>query len=351
VSTHVMSQLFADPTQRELMNPGRSSIDVLSDGQLKRVVLANDTIRAIVLPQLGGKMSSLVNIETRREFLLQPSDRPLLRASYGAPFEAFDTSGFDECFPTVAECQYPDGPFAGTALPDHGEVWPVPWQYEVREDELLLAITGVRLPYVFRKRIRLAGGAVEIRYALASVSDKPFKYLWSCHPLLAVEAGAEIVLPTEVNDLFIGSSTGNRLGAPGDRCAWSRGLAADGSPVILNALAGPTQKTAEKLFTPRLSHGYCGLYFPSTDEAIVFRFDPQVVPFVGLWICQGGWPADRTGHFTVALEPCNGRPDSLAEAIARNECRELLPHTVHRWTLRIEIHQGDGKSAIPEGQS
>ncbi|HEX9110721.1 MAG TPA: hypothetical protein VF845_04540 [Terriglobales bacterium] len=63
---------------------------------------------------------------------------------------------------------------------------------------MLLAITGVRLPYVFRKRIRLAGTAVEIRYTLASVSDKPFKYLWSAHPLLAVEAGAKIVLPPEV---------------------------------------------------------------------------------------------------------------------------------------------------------
>ncbi len=346
-----MSQVSADPTQRKLVNPGRSSIDVVSDGQLTKIVLANDAIRATVLPQLGGKMCSLVNIGTGREFLLQPSDRPLLRASYGAPFEAFDTSGFDECLPTVAECQYPDGPFAGTALPDHGEVWPVPWQYEVREDELLLAITGVRLPYVFRKRIRFAATAVEIEYALASVSDKPFKYLWSAHPLLAVEAGAEIVLPPDVRELFIDSSAGNRLGGSGDTCAWPRGLAADGSPVVLNALAGPAQRTAEKLFTPRLSHGYCGLHFPNTDEAIVFRFDPQAVPFVGLWICQGAWPADRTSHFTVALEPCNGRPDSLAQAIARNECPELLPHTVHRWALRIEIHQGDGKSAIPEGKS
>jgi hypothetical protein len=98
-------------------------------------------------------------------------------------------------------------------------------------------------------------------------------------------------------------------------------------------------------------YGYCGLYFPKTDEAIVFRFGPRAVPFVGLWICQGAWPADRTGHFTVALEPCNGRPDSLAEAIARNQCPELLPHTVHDWALRIEIHQGDGESAIPKGKS
>lgn len=134
-------------------------------------------------------------------------------------------------------------------------------------------------------------------------------------------------------------------------CAWPRALAADGSPVVLNALAGPTQRTTEKLFTPRLLHDYGGLYFPKTDEAIVFRFDPRAVPFVGLWICQGARPADRTGHFTVAWEPCNGRPDSLAEAIARNQCPELLPHTVHDWALRIEIHQGDGESAIPKGKS
>lgn len=44
----------------------------------------------------------------------------------------------------------------------------------------------------------------------------------------------------------------------------------------------------DKLYTPRLSKGYCGLYHPSTNESIVFKFDVESVPYIGLWICRGG---------------------------------------------------------------
>jgi hypothetical protein len=44
--------------------------------------------------------------------------------------------------------------------------------------------------------------------------------------------------------------------------------------------------------------------------------------------------------FTVALEPCNERPDFPAAASARGECR-TLPSLGHaRWTLSIDLLAG-----------
>ena len=314
-------------------------IDVLRENGLERIILQNEAIRAVILPDLGGKIGSLVNLKTGREFLLQPFDRPYSRARYGDSFGAYDSSGFDECLPTIAACSYPSEPFSGANLPDHGEVWSLPWKYEIRNEELVLDVDGVALPYNLRRTARLSGAALELDYQITNRSEHGFHYLWSAHPALTVEPGAEIVLPPGVHEVSVDFSVGNRLPL-GKAVAWPAARAPNGSTVNLNFLGGREAGTADKLFTPRLSEGYCGLRFPSAKESIFFRFDPGAVPFVGLWICQGGFPLDRPAQFTVALEPCSGRPDLLTRAIANNECPELAPHASRSWSLRLELEPG-----------
>jgi hypothetical protein len=313
-----------------------TKIEVVRQAELQRVVMQNGDIRAVILPELGGKIGSLVSRKTGREFFLQHPDRPYRRARYAGSMGDYDISGFDECLPTVSECPYPDPPFAAAMMPDHGEVWSRPWKLEIRGEELILEMEGVRLPYLLRRKTRLAGPVMELDYEITNTGNHPFKYLWSAHPLLTVQAGAQIVLPPEVSEVLVDYSAGNRFGI-GKSIPWPHALLAGGSSAELNTIRGPQQKTADKLFTPRLSQGYCGVRFPGTGEAIFFRFDPQLVPYVGLWICQGGFPADGPPEFTLALEPCNGRPDSLARAIARGECPELPPHATDHWTLQVEI--------------
>jgi Aldose 1-epimerase len=313
-----------------------TDIATVRGDEFQRVVLQNRALRAVILPELGGKITSLVNLKTGREFFLQHPDRPLRRARYGDPIGDYDISGFDECLPTVSQCLYPDPPFAGVTMPDHGEVWSCPWRYQIQREQLMLEVAGIRLPYLLRRTTRLTGSGLDLEYEITNTGSQPFKYLWSAHPLLTVQAGAQIVLPAEVSEVLVDYSAGNRF-AIGKTIAWPHASTTGGKSVALNHIFGPQQRTADKLFTPRLTQGYCGLRFPATAEAIVFRFDPQLVPFVGIWICQGGFPSDGPPEFTVALEPCGGRPDSLATAIARGECPELLAHATHRWKLQIEI--------------
>lgn len=311
-------------------------INVIREGEFERIVMENDAVRTVILPELGGKIGSLISLKTGREFFLQHPDRPYRRARYADPFGDYDISGLDECLPTISQCLYPEAPFANATMPDHGEVWALPWKQEVRGEELSLEVAGVHLPYLLRRKMRLSGSVVELDYEMTNTGDQPFKYLWSAHPLLNTEAGAEIVLPHEVSEVLVDYSAGQRL-TIGKTTAWPRGSAADGKLVALNTISGPAQKTADKLFTPRLTQGYCGLRLPGAREAIFFRFDPRLVPYVGLWICQGGFPPDGPPEFTVALEPCSGRPDSLVTAIAGGECPELPAHATQRWWLQIEM--------------
>ncbi len=315
-----------------------------SRGSFGTLVLENSTIRVEILPELGGKIVSLVRKETGREFLLQPPEpqRGYRQPSGKANFEDYDTSGFDECIPTVKACQYPDEPFAGQQLPDHGDLWSIPWKFNSTADEVTLEVRGRSLPYMLTRRMKLEENTLLLNYQITNLSDADLRFLWSAHPLLAVEPGAKILLPAEVSELEVNWSHDERLGKGGDVCTWPETIDKFGRKANINTVAEPATGTADKLFTPRLSEGVCALFYPRTNESLVFSFDPELVPYVGLWICNGGWPLSRAAkHFTVALEPCTGRPDSLQEAIKRGECDSSSRHKIKSWWLRLGAISGE----------
>jgi hypothetical protein len=301
-------------------------------GGFRRITLANSLVRAQFLPGLGGKMTSLVRIATAHEFLLQPQ-RPLRYMSYGDRFADYDTSGFDECIPTVSTCRHPQ---TGQRLPDHGELWSVPWEIRIVRGRLRLAAEGRALPYRLEKAVYLEGADVVIDYTFVNRGDVDLEFLWSAHPLLTVEPGSRIVLPNDVNELLVNYSSQDRLGSFGSTCTWPVVRSARSAERI-DVLRPPGVGLADKLFTSRLNQGYCGLYKPASKEFISFRFDPATVPFIGLWICQGGWPDPAHGHYTVALEPCTGRPDSLEIAIARGENDYVQARAEKSWTVRLSL--------------
>jgi galactose mutarotase-like enzyme len=332
--------------QRFGMKRNESSIHETRQGSLRAFVLENALLRVTILPELGGKIASLVRLESGNEFLLQPPKPERLRARiYGDSFEKYEASGFDECAPTVARCVYPEGLLLGRRLPDHGDIWSLPSDIEVAGEQVRLTTHLRSLPLRFSKTLELQENTLRLEYEAANLSQSMVKFQWSAHPLLRVEPGAEIILPEEVRELELGWSADERMGKPGTRCTWPTATDSSGRKVKLNRIASPRAGTAEKFFTPRLSEGLCGMFLPQAEEGIAFRFDPQLVPYLGIWICQGGWPTSRsTKHFTAALEPCMGRHDSLEEGIKRNECAVLDGNESMQWWMEIEVTRGAPRS-------
>ena len=306
------------------------------------IVLSNADLRLVVIPERGGKLASLVRRHSGCEYLIQPvAARDFDEFVYGDDFANGDLSGFDECIPTVAKCRYPLEPAFGKELPDHGDVWSLPSKLEVVGEKVSLITSLVSLPLRFTKTVQLLGNTVRLDYEVTNISQSPLRYLWSAHPLLNIQLETEIVLPKNVDELEIGWSKDGRLGQPGDRCSWPIAKERSRRPIDISKVVSPGDGTAEKLFTPRLSRGFCGLFLGKANESISFRFDPTLVPYLGVWICLGGWPLDRTTkQFTVALEPCSGRPDSLEEAIKRDECSLIEGHASRRWWLEMKVSAG-----------
>ena len=126
-------------------------------------VLENEILRTIVVPELGAKLVSLLDKRSQREWLVDPGERPFQKVAYGAPFEKQDMSGWDDMFPTISACEYPGpGEKHGVALPDHGEVWSLPWTVtQACSDRLALSVEGkgAALPVEPQYGIRRAGDA------------------------------------------------------------------------------------------------------------------------------------------------------------------------------------------------
>ena len=290
-----------------------------------------------VIPELGGKICSIT--WRGKELLAQNPRKPYRRAPYGAPYADFDASGFDECFPTIGSCQYPAYPWEGTELPDHGELWSLPWTHQFLDDRLCLSANGIRVPYRFSKSIWVMDQeTIRFSYRLDNITPFPFRYLWSSHPLFAPTPGMKILLPAGTA-VRIDWSRDGRLGEIWQELAWPETRDAQGRIVDLSVLPGPEVGWVDKLYTSRLTQGWSALYSPQERSYLAFTFSPEQVPYVGLSINMGGWPVEEPGYYNLGLEPCCGYPDRLDLAIQRGAYRIIEPLASVEWD--IDLHAGE----------
>ncbi|HEX4021856.1 MAG TPA: aldose epimerase [Acidobacteriaceae bacterium] len=307
---------------------------------LTRVVLENESVRAVILPELGGKIASILIKRTGLELLQQPL-HPYGKRAWAQDFAASDASGWDECLPTVSACEVSVGS-EPKQLPDHGDVWLLPANCSADATEINLETTLVSMPLHLHRQIILAGSSLHIRYELRN--DAPFAvpYLWSAHPLFTVEAGDRIVLPGDVRTLRVEGSAEHRLGKHNDLCSWPIAQDRDGRNADLRIVQGTETAIAEKLFTGPLPHGWCGLYRTQQQAGVLLSFAPERVPFLGLWLCYGGWPSNSAQkQHAVALEPCMVPVDSLAEALVTGCASTLAAQEAFVWQMQLTIAGAD----------
>src|SRR6478672_7148868 len=132
-------------------------------GSWPAVVLQNDAMRVAVIPEIGGKIISLVSRRTGREWLWKNPQLPLRKPPADATdFGAFDAGGWDEVFPTVTPCRVPTSAWGNRTLTDHGELWYRPWQLVAAGAgwqtgaTRKLAVGDPHLPFRFERTLTLA---------------------------------------------------------------------------------------------------------------------------------------------------------------------------------------------------
>jgi len=301
-------------------------------------VLQNDLLRAAVAPAEGGRIASLVSLQSGVEFLFQPQ-HPFAPVQQGrhANFQQGACAGIEECLPTVSACAV-----NGETIPDHGDFWQLAWNVlpSPHANALCIRADGFSQPLRFTKNILLRGGCLRMEYQIENIGNSPASFLYATHPLLAIEAGDSILLPAEVSELTVHASNHNRLGNVNDRIAWPIVTRAAGeTPIDMSCVLDSTAGTADMLYSDRLEAGWCGLYRAQQRQGIVVRFDAAALPYLGLWICCGGWPLDSSGpqQYAFAPEPTTAPCGSLEEALRRGFAVPLLPQGSFEFAIEFCI--------------
>ncbi|MBX3062996.1 MAG: DUF5107 domain-containing protein [Anaerolineae bacterium] len=312
--------------------------------------LENAHVCVVVIPQLGGKIVSIQSRASGREFLWQDETRPYRSQRYGDEFGNYDISGFDECFPSIGACNYPDYPWADVAIPDHGELWCIPWQSELTDSTIYVHAYGIHFPYHFEKWITLGSDAAsfEISYRISNLSPFEFKYLWSAHPLFAAQEGMRIVLPSDPEVRFA-FALGNRIsGEFLQKYRWSMLPEPSGGLVDYSLIGSVALDANDKVYANAPAEGWCALHEPQSGDFLAILFSPEKTPFVGICIDHGGWPFEGIPGYWVALEPCTGCPDRLDQAIAGDEHKTLAGYGSAEWSLRVHLGQADSAETISQ---
>jgi galactose mutarotase-like enzyme len=312
-------------------------------GQVKAVEKENVTIRAgncsvTILPLLGGKIAS---IRIRDKELLQSPLSAYAPRTQTMSFDAGDASGWDECLPSVAACTVEIA-----SIPDHGDLWRIPWAEigDRSSDGRSAALRGecFSLPLTLERTVALAethsGWTLKLDYTLKNTGSSPAPWSWAAHPLFVAEAGDRIQLPASIETLRLEGSGGGRLGRNGSTVSWPLAELADGSKTDLSIAQTLESGIGDKLFAGPLSQAenWCALERPRAGVRIKIEFDPAATPYLGLWICYGGWP-ERPGakQMCVAMEPATAPVDSLAEIGPWS--RTLAPGESYHWPMTVVI--------------
>ncbi|MBE9523550.1 MAG: hypothetical protein IMY76_00530 [Chloroflexi bacterium] len=321
----------------------RCSITYDTVNDLEVVQVNTGALSLGLIPELGGKISSLKDLRTGREWLWQNPRLEYKHVQYGDSYIAeADTGGWDECFPTVAACYYPSSPWVGAALQDHGELWSQAAQLDITESQNQITLRtrwqGIALPYTFERSVTLTSASAHllIEYQVVNQTDAPINFIWCAHPLLAIEPGMQLLLPHSARFNRSLTIPADLIAQDGD-LSYPSSMSVGTNEIDLTPLPDESAAIAFKLWSNPLSEGWAALRAGDGEFRMVW--DANQLPGVALWMNLGAWAGDDGHpHYNLGLEPCIGAQDSLEEAITKhNLFGTLHPNSARTWQLEIQL--------------
>ncbi len=310
-------------------------------GHLQVISLESADLLLTMVPELGGRVTSLRDRHSGREWLVQgtpptPSELTAWRRET-AVFGLREAYGWDECLPTVAPANGPIDP-DGPPLRDHGAQWARSAAVRVvpGTDGRMVATrwNDTRWPLHLERRLRLEDRVIHAAYALVNASAVDLPVLWSMHALLELEPGSRFELP-QGTSVTLSQEIGTGLEAAPLRRPTPWPVVVGSPAVDLSVVQAGGAGFATKLYADPAPPGPVGATTPD-GASIMFSWTREHVPAVGLWIDAGGWPAG-SGATQVAIEPTTSGHDDLDTAMASG--RALLLRAGERicWDVTIEV--------------
>ena len=299
---------------------------------INAIELENDYLKATFLPEYGSKLASLIDKVTNEELLFQSEADKLAVPSYGAKFSDFDSSGFDEVFPSIDPCIDPN---TEEKIPDHGEVWALPWEVEEVEDRLEFTVQSPKLPYRLIKSVQLKGNRLCFHYKLENLGPSSFYFIWTPHALLNCSTDTKIIVEKHLTNIMTVEHSTEHLGEWGSTHSYPVTTSLKTKEALdLSRVEPVTAQNCEKFyFTEKVLDGICGVINQKTGRYLKYFYPPEKIPYLGVWKTQGGY----RGDYNIALEPCTGVYDNLYVATAIKKASSVEGYGNFDWWFHMEV--------------
>lgn len=284
------------------------------------VVVESRGLKGTFLPEDGGKLTSLVTPSGRELLVQNPNPTYAVLTPTGSYADA-ECSGFDDMFPTIDPYTPTQGRYAGVTYPDHGEACRYPMEMERKTGSILLRGKSRLFAVTYEKEISPENdGSISVCYTFTNHSAEPFLYLWAAHCLLAGTPNGV------VTSSFDQDAPAHMMFGPPNAEQYSRTQLGE----------APSDTPAYKYYyLEPAAEGFCGYQYPSFREEFRLSYDPQKLPYLGVWLNNGGFK----GLYCVALEPCTApfdRPDTAAQ----KGCASVLPpNGSFSFVLKLALHK------------
>ncbi|WP_309387801.1 DUF5107 domain-containing protein [Cerasicoccus frondis] len=314
----VVFSLFACLSVQEL--PADQTYQRKQDG-FEVLGLRNDYWSVEVVPDLGGKLISLADQVSGREWLWsREEDRHLLEAEQ---FGHGNLIGADELFPNLIAEEWDD-----RQLPGHGELWSSKTKWDcaaLQQGVIRTEVSLESMPIDYKRELSLDGREITIEITVTNTSGKALPFLWAWHPLFNIEAGDEFLISSPPAEFRVMGAPGlPDLGA-GDTLSWP----GEAQGVDLSTLSlGDVPKAGIKLYSDAPGDSQVTLNNTQTGAGLTLVSDTDSLPYMAIWLSRGVW---GNAHH-LAIEPTNLSGESLETAVPASY---LGPNEQRAWRLKL----------------
>lgn len=282
--------------------------------------LENDNYKVQILPDRGCKITSFMYKENKFEVFHQPQhEYENLEEKYpkgvaGDLFMNYDTSGCDDCIPTIDPCEVS---FAENKLHDHGEVWYKEFEIISKDNNHLKAKTMLtNMPIEFTKNTILEEDGIKIEYKAVNKGSKECGFMWSLHDLTVLTEGSYLEMPLPFSIINVQNDD-----------KWDFDIRS------LSELE--KDMTYKFYYDKKISEGKASVVYPKENMKYTVKFDLDTVPYLGVWITTGGYK----NEINLAIEPSTSYYDSLDKAIENGTAVMLKANEEFAWDIKLNLEK------------
>lgn len=229
-------------------------------------------------------------------------------------YETRPVFGYDDCFPTVDQCDYPGGKFR---CRDHGELC---WQeWDVRHERHgLVFTTSCYQPAVdFKRQLSFSGNSLKWKFEVCSRTALRYAFLHVMHALMVRGNIVKVELPgcKNIIDEIKSADTGFKSSE-------------EAATHLMTIKAG----TFIMLLLREIDTGILNLTFRN-GIILQISFEHRLFPTLGIWWNNGGYPEEAQARAECAFEPIPGTCSDLSKSFADGVYLSAGPGEKTSWEI------------------